>query len=624
MKLKPFLLIYAIICFFILKSSAQTILVQNTEHVIYYTISGENIIFTIEDVNDKQNDLECNESYGAGSYRYINDDLCSEKAITFDDSHDASCIEVDINNNGKLETEDLGYIQSYLYNGRNDCKTVYKQFLYSSFQSLGFNRFSSFSYTRNDNSKATGNAKWSTSKNCAESHPIWTYCIPIKEMINLKEMKISLRFLVQRRGGNSYAKPKIYPKITDTYYFYPVGQTGDYNSPKFYSIDLKNSTETAVIKLKKEYDDAIAQKKQVNSDANLLRKLYTKEAMKKALTSLPKYDNAFVKLKNGKYIELHKQKYHRAILGKNNSTYGDVMESRKYPMPFYVESEFDTLRFIQIKKNDFTGIAVVAGNALKGVVDYMKFLYPVRKYPLLPLSGASYYLAEWDNVKNDVTGKKIEGVNMYWFDKGINLSRTLGESWSYNYTFNNSLDAGFYGLWMGTNIWLFEILPDVESNSITDVHYIGEDYGGGKVFYITDNGKHGLIVAKEDQSTNSIWGCPRVNVSGLSNGVGSGSTNTSLIVNSCNSINLAAAVCDKLVLNGFSDWYLPSLEELQLLYDQKGKVGILSSHHYWSSSLNSFNTEFNSSYGWEIDFSNGNRKGILYNTTYYVRAIRTF
>ena len=37
------------------------------------------------------------------------------------------------------------------------------------------------------------------------------------------------------------------------------------------------------------------------------------------------------------------------------------------------------------------------------------------------------------------------------------------------------------------------------------VHFIGESYGGGIVFYVYDNGQHGLIAATADQSTGIQW-----------------------------------------------------------------------------------------------------------------------
>ncbi|RZK64326.1 MAG: hypothetical protein EOO92_27655, partial [Pedobacter sp.] len=45
---------------------------------------------------------------------------------------------------------------------------------------------------------------------------------------------------------------------------------------------------------------------------------------------------------------------------------------------------------------------------------------------------------------------------------------------------------------------------------------IGELYGGGMIFYIDGTGKHGLVVATADQSSNAIWGCEGTDIPGTS------------------------------------------------------------------------------------------------------------
>ena len=38
-------------------------------------------------------------------------------------------------------------------------------------------------------------------------------------------------------------------------------------------------------------------------------------------------------------------------------------------------------------------------------------------------------------------------------------------------------------------------------------HFIGEQFGGGIIFFIDETGEHGLIAAPEDQSSSIEWGC---------------------------------------------------------------------------------------------------------------------
>jgi hypothetical protein len=47
----------------------------------------------------------------------------------------------------------------------------------------------------------------------------------------------------------------------------------------------------------------------------------------------------------------------------------------------------------------------------------------------------------------------------------------------------------------------------------------------------------------------------------------------------------AKIACDDLVLNGYDDWYLPTKDELNLLYLQKAVVGGFTDNYYWSSTV---------------------------------------
>ena len=81
----------------------------------------------------------------------------------------------------------------------------------------------------------------------------------------------------------------------------------------------------------------------------------------------------------------------------------------------------------------------------------------------------------------------------------------------------------------------------------------------------------------------------------------------------------AKTACDTLTLNGYSDWRLPSKEELNQLYLKKDTIGGFESGNYWSS------TDYMSNYAWHQYFGDGD--GSFTTTgikTYYVRAVRTF
>jgi hypothetical protein len=159
------------------------------------------------------------------------------------------------------------------------------------------------------------------------------------------------------------------------------------------------------------------------------------------------------------------------------------------------------------------------------------------------------------------------------------------------------------------------------------LHFIGESYGGGIVFYVYDNGQHGLIAATSDQSAGVQWYNGTFRLTGTTgDGLHSGAMNTALIVATQiadnQAGNFAAKVCaDFSVTVGgitYGDWYLPSKYELSLLYIQRTVVGGFSSVHYWSS------LEVVSNNAWSQLFGAGNQNSYGKNDLHYVRAIRAF
>ncbi|MGB3081330.1 MAG: DUF1566 domain-containing protein [Saprospiraceae bacterium] len=158
------------------------------------------------------------------------------------------------------------------------------------------------------------------------------------------------------------------------------------------------------------------------------------------------------------------------------------------------------------------------------------------------------------------------------------------------------------------------------------VPVIGDSDGGGKVAYILQPGDpgyisgevHGFIAAASDQGAGVQWGCLGTYLGGTSNSLGSGQANTSIIVNGCGSPNIAARLCNDLVLNNYDDWYLPSKDELEKLYFNKVAIGGFADNTYWSS------TEDISVTAWGLNFSSGAGNNFGKNNLYLIRPIRSF
>lgn len=122
--------------------------------------------------------------------------------------------------------------------------------------------------------------------------------------------------------------------------------------------------------------------------------------------------------------------------------------------------------------------------------------------------------------------------------------------------------------------------------------FIGDTYGGGIVFYVDETGKHGLTCASEDQCSGLGW-------------------------------DAANVICQALTLNGYSDWYIPTLSELTLMKNNLYKKGYgafntYSGGYYWSSTPNGSNMYYH-------ETMMGNPYYTLSNSTFLTtRAVRRF
>ena len=147
---------------------------------------------------------------------------------------------------------------------------------------------------------------------------------------------------------------------------------------------------------------------------------------------------------------------------------------------------------------------------------------------------------------------------------------------------------------------------------------IGETYQGGIVFYLDGSGG-GLIAAPTDQ-TDSPWGCSGFFISGADGtAIGTGAQNTIDIESGCSETAIAAKICADLTLGGYTDWFLPSQDELNLMYTKKDEIGNFAPNGIYRSS-----TEHSSTQAKIHSFSNNSAGPGSKTTPYQVRAIRAF
>ncbi|MDR1903819.1 MAG: hypothetical protein LBQ88_16245 [Treponema sp.] len=169
---------------------------------------------------------------------------------------------------------------------------------------------------------------------------------------------------------------------------------------------------------------------------------------------------------------------------------------------------------------------------------------------------------------------------------------------------------------------------------VYDVEYKvgGKGPAGGWIFYDkgrATNGWRYLEAAPSETEFTAAWGTRGETVGGTSTGIGAGKRNTEMLLKYLNEkgeIGGLAQVCSDLFIGGFDGWFLPSKDELDLIYKnlKVKRIGGFADSRYWSSS------EVNERCAWlqmfdyngqqEYDFLGSFNK----NQSHSVRAVRQF
>lgn len=157
---------------------------------------------------------------------------------------------------------------------------------------------------------------------------------------------------------------------------------------------------------------------------------------------------------------------------------------------------------------------------------------------------------------------------------------------------------------LGDNlIYLYNGSAWVRLNSV--LTRIGSQTEGGIVFWEDQFQGFGLVSMPMDQGF-SEWGCfgTLIGPDAQHKEIGMGDANSGAIIAGCAEADIPVKICDDLNFNGYTDWFLPSLDELREMQLQKQAIGGFSDWLYWSST-EAGEAELPEEAAWVVFFNDG-------------------
>ena len=205
----------------------------------------------------------------------------------------------------------------------------------------------------------------------------------------------------------------------------------------------------------------------------------------------------------------------------------------------------------------------------------------------------------------------------------VNVSFTPGSGLIifYNGTKWDSIPKGSNGqiLTMDTNAPKWKTLK-----SSSGTHRLGESFGGGIVAYVDSTGSHGFIISSVDVSAGTAWSNVTATLIGASaQSLWDGFSNCSAITAQSGHTTSAALLSRIYMGGGYSDWYLPGIDQLIKILlakyelDKVFGANVLN-NIYWSS------TEFSATNVFAFSFQTGSFFNNAKNNSYRIRAVRNF
>jgi len=263
----------------------------------------------------------------------------------------------------------------------------------------------------------------------------------------------------------------------------------------------------------------------------------------------------------------------------------------------------------------------------------------IRTVPLTPSDLFVMYSTAPGTVALDGTGKRNSPFAEA-FLKNIKSAEPLtimaGHVTSDTMTLTGNRQRPYTSGNMGRDNVYYSLNPSGVRPNPQAIYKIGDTGpAGGIIFYdkgiYSDSWRY-LEAAPVETEFSAKWSTNEIVITGTGTAVGSGKRNTQLIVERLSRLReteTAAQLCVNLNFGGFTDWFLPSLDELALMFQNLARKGVggfglgndyYGADRYWSSSQYRHpNPEWV-----QFMYISGHPAAAAHWVPYHVRAVRAF